>query len=218
MTLGDIKVSEGFVSSKITFLTRTGASARTDFKGGKVAASYVYWFSADEPNDGEGWYLEADDETTVNQNGVVIPFGSGFMVFKDAGDEDPELIYAGQVSTTPTTKGFESTGYNICGNCSPVDITLGDITVNSGFVSSKICFLTRTGASARVDFKGSKVAAAYTYWTEEDEPNDGPGWYLEADDETTENQNDLVIAAGQGFLVFNDAGDENPTITIPSAL
>ena len=44
------------------------------------------------------------------------------------------------------------------------------------------------------------------------------GWYLEADDETTENQNDLVIAAGQGFLVFNDAGDENPTITIPSAL
>ena len=39
---------------------------------------------------------------------------------------------------------------NFVGNCSPVDLTLGDITPNEDFVNSTIMFLTTGGATARM--------------------------------------------------------------------
>jgi len=218
MTLGDLQPNEDFVSSAITFMTSGGATPRVDFNGSKVAARYVYWTADDGAEDGAGWYLEDDEDATVNQNAVNIPFGTGFLVFRDAGEANANVTFAGAVSTEPTTKSFATSSYNIVGNCSPVDITLGDITVNEDFVSSAITFMTSGGATPRVDFNGSKVAARYVYWTADDGAEDGAGWYLEDDEDATVNQNSLPIAAGQGFLVFRDAGEADATITIPSAL
>ena len=216
MTLGDLVPSDDFVSSTISFMTSGGATAKVNFKGAQVSAIYSYW-TEEDAEDGAGWYLEADGDATVNQNSVNIPFGTGFLVFKDAGESDATVTYAGAVSTDPVTKSFSVSGYNICGNCSPVDITLGDITVSDDFVSSTISFMTAGGATAKVDFKGSQVSAIYSYWTEDD-AEDGAGWYLEADTDATVNQNDVVITAGTGFLVFRDAGESAATITIPAAL
>ena len=218
MTLGDFVPNEDFVSSAITFMTPGGATPRVAFGGKQVAARYVYWTAEDGAEDGAGWYLEADEDATVNQNAVNVPFGNGILLYRDGSEANAELTYSGAVNTEPVTRGFTTAQYNICGNCSPVDITLGDITVNNEFVSSAITFMTQGGATPRVDFGGKQVAARYVYWTAEDGAEDGAGWYLEADEDATVNQNSLPIAAGQGFLVYRDGSESKATITIPSAL
>ena len=82
MTLGDLKPNSEFVFSAISFMTQGGATARVDFKGDQVPASYVYW-EEDDAEDGAGWYLEDDEDATVNQNSVNIPFGTGFLVYRN---------------------------------------------------------------------------------------------------------------------------------------
>ena len=220
MTLGDIKPSEDFVNSAISFMTPGGATAKVTFQGSQVSATYVYWTEDDEPEAGEaGWYLYDDDDATVNQNGVVIPFGTGFLVNRNSSEVDATLCYAGEVDTEPVTKSFPSARYNIAGNCSPTQITLGDITPNATFVNSAISFMTPGGATAKVMFQGAEVSATYVYWTEDDEPEAGEaGWYLYDDDDATVNQNGVVLAAGQGFLVNRNASETDATLTIPSAL
>ena len=100
-----------------------------------------------------------------------------------------------------------------------MQITLGDVTPNEDFVNSTIEFMTPGGANAKTTFKGKTVTARYTYWTEDDEPENGAGWYLEDDEDTEVNQNDLVtISAGGGFLVNRMAGEPDATVTLPSAL
>ena len=217
MTLGDLKPNSEFVFSAISFMTPGGATAKVTFQGDQVPATYVYW-DADDTEDGVGgWYLEDDADATAAQNNVNVPFGTGFLVFRTGSESGANLVYSGAVSTEPVTKSFPNASYNICGNCSPVDITLGDITPNESFVFSAISFMTAGGATAKVEFDGDLVPASYVYW-EEDDAEDGAGWYLEDDADATVNQNGVVLAAGQGFLVFRTGSESDATLTIPSAL
>ena len=218
MKLGDFVPNDEFVSSAITFMTPGGATPRVEFDGNQVAQRYVYWAEGDGAGDGAGWYLEADEDATVNQNDVNVPFGTGFLLYRDVLESGATLTYAGAVSTDPVTRSFPTAQYNIRGNCSPVEITLGDITVNSDFVSSAITFMTQGGATPRVEFGGNQVAQRYVYWAEGDGAQDGPGWYLEADEDATVNQNGVTILAGQGFLVYRDVLETTATVTIPAAL
>ena len=214
VTLGSITPSGTWEDSSISFMTAGGATAKVTFKGNQVAAKYVYWPADWEPEDGAGWYLYADDDATVNQNSVVLPFGNGFLVQR--AESGATLTYAGEVSTEPMTVQFPNNGYNICGNCSPVDITLGDITPAGTWEDSSISFMTAGGATAKVTFKGNQVAAKYVYWPADWEPEDGAGWYLYADDDATVNQNSVVLTAGEGFLV--QRAESGAMLTIPSAL
>ena len=218
MTLGDLVPNDEFVNSMVTFMTAGGATPRVTFGGKQVAANYVYWTADDKPEDGPGWYLYADDDGEVNQNSVSIPFGTGFLVYRNGSETEANLVLSGEVSTDPVTKGFPNAQYNICGNCSPKDITLGDLVPNDEFVNSMVTFMTAGGATPRVTFGGKQVAANYVYWTADDKPEDGPGWYLYADDDGEVNQNDIPLAAGQGFLVYRNGSESAATITIPSAL
>lgn len=219
LTLGDLKAGEDFCESMICFLTKTGANAKTDFGGKKVNLSYVYWTEDDEPSDGAGWYLYADEDATINCNSVELPYGDGFLVFRMASEADATLTFAGQVSTDPVTKGFATDGYTPCGNCTPTAIKIGDITPNEDFCESMICFMTKTGANAKTTFGGKTVNKSYVYWTADDDPSDGAGWYLYADEDATVNCNELVtLEAGEGFMVFRMASEPDAEITIPSAL
>ena len=216
MTLGDIVPGENFVNSTITFMTAGGATPRVTFGGKQVAQKYIYW-AEDEASDGAGWYLEADEDAEENCNDVSIPFGSGFLVSRTKTETDATLLFAGEVATTPVTVGFANTGYNIVGNCSPVEISLGDITPNENFVNSTITFMTAGGATPRVTFGGKQVAQKYVYW-DEDEASDGAGWYLEADEDAEENCNGVKLAPGAGFLVSRTKTETDATLTIPSPL
>jgi len=218
MTLGDLVPNDEFVNSRITFMTPGGATPRVSFGGKQVAQSYIYWREDDEPEEGAGWYLVADEDGEVNQNAVNIPFGTGFLVYRNGSETDANIVLSGAVSTDPITKSFANAQYNICGNCSPVDLTLGDLTPNEDFVNSRVTFMTAGGATPRVSFGGKQVAQSYIYWREDDEPEEGAGWYLVADEDGEVNQNDLVIGAGQGFLVYRNGSETDATITIPAAL
>ena len=217
MTLGDIAASEDFVNSKIVFMTTGGATARTTFDGKTVAQEYVYW-TEEDAEDGAGWYLVKDEDATVNCNDVALPLGDGFLVNRTPTEADATLLYSGEVYSSPVTKEFTVSGYTPVGNCSPTQITLGDITCSEDFVNSKIAFMTSGGATARTTFNGKTVAKEYVYWTDED-AEDGAGWYLAKDEDATVNCNDTVILqAGEGFLVNCTPTEIGESITIPSAL
>ena len=219
MTLGDLVPNEDFVYSTIQFMTAGGANAKTTFKGKTVTARYIYWTADDDPEEGAGWYLSDDDDGEINQNDLPLPMGTGFLVSRGAPEADAALVYSGEVNTQPVTVGLPNSGYNVIGNCCPKDLTLGDITPNEDFVYSTIQFMTAGGANAKTTFKGKTVTARYIYWLAEDDPEEGPGWYLSDDDDGEINQNDLVtIPAGAGFLVSRGAPETDATVTIPSAL
>ena len=219
MTLGDIVPNEEFVNSSIQFMTPGGASAKVSFGGKQVRAEYTYWTAEDDPEDGAGWYLAADEDAEVNQNDVALPMGTGFLVSRANTEADSALVYSGEVNTQPVTPSLPNSGYNVIGNCCPADLKIGDITPNEDFVNSSIQFRTPGGASAKVSFGGKQVRAEYTYWTAEDDPEDGAGWYLAADEDAEVNQNELVsIPAGSGFLVSRANTEATATVTIPSAL
>ena len=93
MTLGDIKVTEGFVNSAITFLQPNGLvkTVLCEGLGKTVNEQYVYWFEEDEPEQGAGWYFKADEDGEFNQNARGIEAGEGFYV-KGAGSEIGESI------------------------------------------------------------------------------------------------------------------------------
>ena len=217
MTLGDFIPNEDFVNSSIMFLTTGGATARTTFDGATVAERYTYWTADDDPEDGPGWYLYADDDATVNQNDKIVPFGQAFCVTRTQTETDATLTTAGEVQDTPVTLSFVQ-NMNFVGNCSPVDLTLGDITPNEDFVNSSIMFLTTGGATARTTFDGAQVAERYTYWTADDDPEDGAGWYLYADDDAASNMNSRPVPAGQAFCVTRTQTEADATLTIPAAI
>ena len=219
MTLGDLVPNDEFVNSTIQFMTAGGANAKTTFKGKTVTAKYIYWTAGDDPEEGAGWYLDADGDGEINQNGVSLPMGTGFLVSRGASETDAQLVYSGEVNTEPVTPSLPNAGYNLVGNCCPTDLTLGDITPNESFINSTIQFMTPGGANAKTTFKGKTVTAKYIYWRAGDDPEEGPGWYLDADGDGEINQNDLVtIPAGGGFLVSRGASEATATVTLPSAL
>ena len=217
MTFGDIKPNDEFVNSSIQLLTSGGATAKVTVEGlGTVKAIFSYW-DEDDASDGAGWYLDADEDAEYNQNSRVIPFGDGYLVNRAGTETGAALVYSGEVDTEPVTKSLNA-DFNFLGNCSPTDITFGDITPNDKFVNSSIQLLTSGGATAKVTVEGlGNVKAIFSYW-DEDDASDGAGWYLDADEDAEYNQNGRVIQAGSGFLVNRAGTEAGATITIPSAL
>ena len=94
-------------------MTQGGATAKVNFKGEQVWASYTYWAEGDGAEDGPGWYLEADEDATVNQNAVLVPFGTGLLVYRDGSESDATLTYSGAVDTEPVTKSFPNAQYTV---------------------------------------------------------------------------------------------------------
>ena len=219
LTLGDLVPNEDFENSSIQFMTAGGANVKTTFKGKTVTAKYVYWRAGDDPEDGAGWYLDADGDAEVNQNDVALPMGTGFLVSRNGAEPDAQIIYSGEVNADPVTPSLPNSGYNVIGNCCPADLKLGDITPNEDFSNSSIQFMTPGGANVKTTFKGKTVTAKYVYWRADEDPEEGAGWYLDADGDAEVNQNELVtIPAGGGFLVNRNGAEPDATITIPSAL
>ena len=110
-----------------------------------------------------------------------------------------------------------------CNTFVPVDggtMTLGDIKVTDGFVSSAITFLQPSGLTKEVysDDLGKTVREQYVYWFAEDDPEQGAGWYFKADVDGEYNQNAREIEAGEGFYVQGVSSEIGESIVIPSAL
>ena len=221
MVLGDIGVSVDFVAGS--------DQIRTLKANGAVDQAYTYatkeMFAEWNVPGESGWYLTSDiqdnsinDYTGLIKNGEPLPVGNGLVVF--VGSAATTLTYAGEVMTKDQPIALKGNGdYNITGNISPVEITLGDITPSADWVSGSDQLRT-------VKTNGG-VDQSYTYATKAMFDDWGvpgyTGWYLTEDvqnnnimDYTSLCKNAEPVAAGAAFYVL--VSSAATTITIPSAL
>ena len=97
-------------------------------------------------------------------------------------------------------------------------MTLKDLVPNDAFVNSSIQFLTPGGATATVVFNEKTYKATYKYWREDDEPEQGAGWYFASDDNGDYNQNGRIIEAGEAFCADINIRELGASLTIPDPL
>ena len=217
MVLGDIAASASWVAGS--------DEVKTLLANGAVDKAYSYVGTADAAEWGcpAGWYLTADlnddsieDLTPLCKNNDPLPLGNGLLVL--VGSASTTLTYAGEVLAADQPIALKGdAAYNITGNVSPVDITLGDITASDDWIagSDELKTLKVNGA----------VDQAYSYVGTTDAAEWGcpAGWYLTVDlnDDSIEDltplcKNTIPVKAGEAFIVL--VGTASTTITIPSAL
>ena len=220
MTLGDMKGTEGFIWSAVVFLQPDGRVKTVEHaKLGTVKEKYTYWEAGDTEDGVGGWYFEDDENAEYNQNSRIIALGEGYYVQGDPSEIGDGLVFSGAVANDATALEVTSAQMNWLGNCSPVDITLGDITATDGLIWSAIVFLKDDGRVKTVDHAQlGTVKEKYTYWEAGDTVDGAGGWYFEDDADAKYNQNDRVIAAGEGFYIQGDPSEIGESISIPSAL
>ena len=210
--LGDIKVtddwdpgsdfiatlqSSGDLDTGYTYLIAEYAEAL----GGTVAG----WYLVDEVNDG-------DVSVSGLQDNVVLPYAQGFLAYNNTG---AKLLFAGEVVAGDTELATTLGNNAFSGNASPVDITLADLTVSDDWDPGSD-FIATLQSSGDLD-------TGYTYLIAEYAEALGgtvAGWYLvdevnDGDVSVSGIQNDVVISAGQAFLIYQNTG---ATISLPSAL
>lgn len=80
ITLSDVTPNASLKKSKIQFLTNQGTVNKVAFKGREVVEIYTYWREKDDPEEGEGWYLQSDEDGEINQGAREIYAGDAFCI------------------------------------------------------------------------------------------------------------------------------------------
>ncbi len=213
ITLGDIGVNESFgeISDTLTTLDEYGGADGV----------YVYMTAATATEFGltEGWYLGDDisnwdgESELVNQNSVALYEGESLMV--QVADGSAALVFAGMVPDTATELECYAGQKTFLSNCTPVNRTLGEITVNSDFgeLSDTLTMLDEYGGAAGV----------YVYMTAATATEFGlsAGWYdgdavSDWDGESPLSPVDISVPAGQGFMM--QVATDGAGIIVPAAL
>ncbi len=235
-TLADLIPGETFSASTLQFATGTGATKQfTLGNGDTVEGFFEYWredeIDPDTLPDGAsavaGWYLwDEAGEKIYLMNSIQIPEGGCFAV-QGLDGAGTTIGGAGQVDPEDTDCELTDGVLNWFGNCSPVDLTLGDLAVNANFSASTLQFVTGTGATKQFTLtNGDTVEGFFEYWREDEiDPDTLPdgatavaGWYVW--DEAGEKiylMNSLPLPAGAGFAVQGLDGD-GACVIVPSAL
>ena len=214
-TLSDFQITppDGGLSSELSVWLMTFDTA------GQVNGDYCY---LDETSAGmmgvdPGWYTKTSVEgwAPESADAVVVPFGSGVQILSDCG---ATVTFAGEVVAEDKSFAINDTSAGGCtttGNCSPVDLTLGDfaITPPDGGLSSELSVWLMTFDTA------GQVNGDYCYLDETSAGMMGvdPGWYSKTSVEgwAPESAGDVDVGAGEMFQILSDCG---ASITVPSAL
>jgi hypothetical protein len=138
------------------------------------------------------------------------------MIVVSSGTTGAAVVFAGQVPAEDIPLNIDPSSRNFLSNCTPVDLTLGEITPNSLFepLSDTLYTINQFGG----------VKANYIYVDEEtgEMLGGGEGWYLQDDidnwdeESALSNHNNDPITAGLGFVV--SSGTEGAQIILPSPL
>ena len=245
--LGDIKLSGcSHFDSVLQFLNPYGATAKAtgEMVGKEAMEAYpnhsaAFVFVTDEEA-GEydlpgGWYFREDfweDDGLFPMNDVILKKGQGFLL--SAQDIGMKVTYSGAVD--PGVEGeislpYNSKEQNMMGNCTPVDLVLGDVVLGGcDHFDSVLQFLNPYGATAKAteEMVGKEAmeaypnhSAAFVFVTEDEAGEyDLPGgWYFREDfweDDGLFPMNGVKLPAGKAFLLSTQ--DIGMTIQIPSAL
>lgn len=195
---------------------------------GKFTGKFTYAPAGYAGGNAAGWYEYSDTGCTTLTNNTVIPFGYGFYLVSNDGNGGlaPALTFAGQVKADATVIPVALSSM-LSGNCSPVNITLGQITANSfdDTEGEEYDVFDWTGFVPFLDFiqvmdDSGHFIGKYTYVPAGYKNDNVAGWYDYSDEECENCRNAIVIKAGQAvYVVANDGnGGLAPTITIPTAL
>ena len=236
-TLGKLGVNEKFVRSTLQLLDEGGATMIIELPAGdheEVEGFFEYWREEDFDETvivmtGEnvaGWYLRDSKDRLYCMNDYEAPYGSMFMI--DCSDSKSAVITSGDVFQDDAHIPLERYACNWTGNCSPVDIMLGDLMVNEKFVRSTLQFLDEGGATKVFELpagENEEVEGFFEYWRVEDFDDSVivmtgdkvAGWYLRDSDDRLYCMNDEVeILAGDGFMI--DCSDSSSEVIIPNPI
>ena len=223
MKLGEVTASADFAfgADTVMFLAANGATEATfTYVGEEEAKSYNTapgWYDYNYVM-GEEWDWSSQIPEPYQGNNVDLPYG--MMVIVQASTSDATINYAGEVLAVNKQFELVSGEYNMLGNATPVDITLGDISAGNGFGfgSDTIMFLAANGATKSTwTFVGEEEAKSY---------NTAPGWYdynyVMGEEWDWGSQipepyqgNGIELDAGDGFIV--QASVDKSYIELPKA-
>ena len=177
----------------------------------------------------KGWYDidTVGDDMHTKYDSEPIDFGMAVQVNISSGSANAGVTFAGQVKTAPTIT--DVVNFMSLANCSPKNITLGDVKVNcneedpeasSGWAANydTVVLLDSNGNNIRnLAYIPQWMAEAYTdmlgYTVVK-------GWYdidTVGDDMHT-NYNNTQIPAGEGFQVNASSGSADITVQIDPAV
>ena len=228
--MGDLKFNANFKNSEIQILEDGGNTMVLDWAdypliepdGGDLYATFDYVAAKDAGAGGEGWYLAQDGDLAYNMNEWLIPFGWQFVI--DCGDRNAQIVGNGEVDRENEEFDLERGVFNYLGNCTPTEMTLGDLILGANFKNSEIQILEDGGNTMVLDWEdfpliepdGGDLYATFDYVAAKDAGAGGAGWYLAQDGELAYNMNVWLLESGDGFVI--DCGDRNASIIVPSAL
>ena len=215
-TLADLTVTGYDPAEEVDEDEWEGGCAGGDFilnfltSSGSNAARY-YWI--DDGETGPGWY--------ANAGGAAIPGGASSIAIT-AGQavwtlgHGLTLQTAGQVSEADVAMQMSSSGNTACGNSTPVDLTLGRLTVSGYDPAQEVAEDEWEGGCAGGDFilnflSSTGSNAARYYWIDDGET--GPGWYANAGGKAIDGgATSVALPAGKGFWVLG----HGLTLNIPA--
>ena len=213
MTLGDVKVNESFgeLGDTLTLLNEYGGAAGV----------YVYMTATTAADFGleAGWY-DNDDISTwdgesplANQNAVALYDGEAMMV--EVSSDDAALVFAGGVPSEAVELECAAGQKTFLSNCTPVDRTLSDITINAlfGELGDTLTLLNEYGGAAGV-FVYMTATTAADFGLE-------AGWYDNDEISTWDGESPLLpqaiaLPAGKGFML--EVAAEGAAVIVPAAL
>ena len=226
--LGDFTANREFGFGSGNVMTLTANGGRTGkvytYLTAEEAAEYgiegltAGWYDYNYVNDEWSWETPIPAEKCGNN--LPLPYGTMFIVQAANG---AAITYNGQVLDQNYSFSIIEGEYNMLGNATPVDLTLGDFIANRGFGFGSGNVMTLTANGGRTD-------KMYTYLTEEEAEEYGiegllPGWYdynFVNDEWSWETPipaekcgNSLPIPAGYGFIVQAATG---AVLELPKAL
>ena len=166
---------------------------------GTIESRY-YWI--DDGETGPGWFASNGGKAiTGGAASIVIPAGQGAWI-RGGG---MKLQTAGAVNTSDVAKKTNSSGNTAAGNCMPINLTLGQLTVTGYDPAVEVDEDEWEGGCSGGDFvlnflTSSGTIAARYYWIDDGET--GPGWYATNGGKAIEGgPTSVAFDAGQGVWI-----------------
>ena len=214
MKLGNIGINENFAPLSDTLYTINA--------NGGVKANYVYVDAETGAavGGGAGWYLQDDldnwDEVSALTNHNDDPLSVGQMLVVSSATEGAAIVASGEVASEDIALVLDTTARNFLVNCTPANITLGDVAPNAQFAPLSDTLYTinaNGGVKANYVYVDAETGAAV---------GGGEGWYLQDDldnwdeESALTNRNSTSVPAGSGFVV--SSATEGAAIILPSPM
>ena len=167
-----------------------------------VAQSIIGWWTPDDgTGEDEGCWFDGDNWAIIEE---TIVEGQGFYIY--AVDAGLTAQSAGAVKLTNYSKTLE-VGYNLVGNCTPVDLDIQEIKIVGDTVTgggaNNICVLDTDGVAQGL----------IGWWTPDDGTGEEGGCWFDGDNWAIIED---TVAAGEGLYIY--AVDAGLSIQLPCAL